>query len=224
MENNIKNISGNNSDNEESKKIVNNFKNELEKLKQKLSKDFYKYSQKENKKPNNINFHYINNNINEPNKNENNYNELKEDIKIATENIENIINKTEAKEEKISNSTKPNSNNSILVKIPSLDELKMKYGINLNNKPNSIKEITIETNLNKFNKNKENKENKLNIQKNVITEKNNLNKIQSIEDNNNIGYKPSYNEKNENKQKYLNTEIDNNTNNINNINIFNRKD
>ena len=227
MENNIKNISGNNSDNEESKKIVNNFKNELEKLKQKLSKDFYKYSQKENKKPNNINFHYINNNINEPNKNENNYNELKEDIKIATENIENIINKTEAKEEKISNSTKPNSNNSILVKIPSLDELKMKYGINFNNKPNSIKEITIETNLNKFNKNKENKENKenkLNIQKNVITEKNNLNKIQSIEDNNSIGYKPSYNEKNENKQKYLNTEIDNNTNNINNINIFNKKD
>ena len=96
MENNITNFSGNNnSDNEESKKIVNNFKNELEKIKQKLSKDFYKYSQieKDKEKNKNINFHYMNNNINlnEPNKNQSNYNELKKDIKIATDNIENII-------------------------------------------------------------------------------------------------------------------------------------
>ena len=46
MEDNNNDISTNN-DNEESKKIVENFKNELERLKQKLSKDFYiifKYS------------------------------------------------------------------------------------------------------------------------------------------------------------------------------------
>ena len=122
---------------------------------QKLSKDFYKYSQIEKGKNKNINFHYINNNINEPNKNDKNYNELKEDIKIATENIENIINKTEEKGEKITAETKTNSNISILTKIPSLDELKTKYGINLNNKPSSIKEISIEANINKFNKNKD---------------------------------------------------------------------
>ena len=219
MENNTKNFSDNNSDNEESKKIVNNFKNELEKLKQKLSKDFYKYSQIEKGKNKNINFHYINNNnINEPNKNEQNYNELKEDIKIATENIESIINKTEEKGEKITAETKTNSNVSFLTKIPSFEELKMKYGINLNNKPSSIKDISIETNFNKFNKGKDKN---FNFQKNCITENNNLSKIKSFENNNNIDDKPSYIDNDIIKQNNVNKEIENNINNINNINNVN---
>ena len=142
----------NNNDSEESKKIVKNFKNELEKLKQKLSKDFYKCSKIEKEKDGGINFHYMNNSKIEPNIKENNFIELKQDIKIATDNIDNIINITETKDEKTSTKSKTNSNNSIFTKIPSFDELKSKYGINLNNKPNSIKEITIETNMNKFKK------------------------------------------------------------------------
>ena len=161
------------------KKIVNNFKNELEKIKQKLNKDFYKYSQieKEKNKNNNIvNFHYMNNSRNEPKKSENEYNELKEDIKIAKENIDNIINRTEEKDEKTT-TEKTNSNTSIFTKIPSLEELKMKYGINLDNKPSSIKEITIETNMSKFNRIKDKDKDKdlSYIQKKYITEKSELN-------------------------------------------------
>ena len=117
-----------NNDNDESKKIVNNFKNELERLKQKLSKDFYKYSQieKDKIKTNISNYHFQNTEMkNEPNQPE----------------------VTEIKNEKIS--TNQNLNQ---VKIPSLDELKEKYGINLNNRPSSIKDISIEAKFKKENK------------------------------------------------------------------------
>ena len=204
-------------DNEESSKIVNNFKNELEKIKQKLNKDFYKYSQKEKEKSknNNINFHYMNTNKNEPNKNDNNYKELEEDIKLATENIDNIINKTELKEEKnTGTTTKTNSNTSIFTKIPSFEELKSKYGINLSNKPSCIKEITIETNINKFRKNKD-----LNsFRKIVITDKNenennNLNKVKINIQNTDINKYDLDNKEEKN-------DVDSNKkNNINNINI-----
>ncbi len=206
----MENSPSNNNDNEESKKIVNNFKNELEKIKQKLNKDFYKYSQieKEKNKNNNIvNFHYMNNSRNEPNKNENEYNELKEDIKIAKENIDNIINRTEEKDEKTT-TEKTNSNTSIFTKIPSLEELKMKYGINLNNKPSSIKEITIETNMSKFNRKKDKDKDKdlSNIQKKNITEKSELNDNKIInEDINNFN--------NIKNNEIIHTDI----NNINNI-------
>ena len=127
----MENFSKNNLDdeNDESKKIVDNFKNELEKIKQKLGKNYNQQSQL--KKENNIlNFHYINTEKIEP----------KEEKEKLIENIKE-------------NSTKQNT--SIFSKVPSYEELKMKYGINANNKPNSIKEITLETNMNKFNKNKE---------------------------------------------------------------------
>ena len=164
------NFGENNNDNDESKKIVNSFKNELEKLKQKLNKEFNNFSKIEKEKTGSLNFHYRNNYKNEPNIDENNYNELKQDIKTATDNIDNIINITEIKDDKTSTKSKTNSNNSIFTKIPSLDELKNKYGINVNNKPSSIKEITIETNMNKFNKNKDKNLNKINH--NFITDKN----------------------------------------------------
>ena len=185
----MENNSDNNNDNEESKKIVSNFKNELEKIKQKLNKDFYKYSQIEKEKNKNMNFHYMNNSKNEPNKNEEDYNELKQDIKMAKDNIDNIINKTEEKDEKIT-TEKTNSNTSIFTKIPSLEELKMKYGINLNNKPSSIKEITIETNMAKFNRIKDKEKDKNfinNIHKKIATEKNELNDNKNVnEEINNI--------------------------------------
>ena len=81
----------------------------------------------------------------------------------------------------------------------------MKYGISINNKPNSIKEITLETNMNKFNKNKEiqllteintNSNNKINEEnfgdisnKKILTEENKINKnnkndINDIDENN----------------------------------------
>ena len=187
----INSDNNNNSDNEESKKIVSNFKNELEKIKQKLNKDFYKYSQIEKEKNKNMNFHYMNNSKNEPNKNEEDYNELKEDIKIAKDNIDSIIYKAEEKDEKTT-TEKTNSNASIFTKIPSLEELKMKYGINLNNKPSSIKEITIETNMAKFNKIKDKDKNLVinnisDLHKKFSTEKNELNDCKNInEENNNL--------------------------------------
>ena len=80
----------------------------------------------------------------------------------------------------------------------------MKYGISINNKPNSIKEITLETNMNKFNKNKEiqllteinTNNNKINEEnfgdisnKKILTEENKINKnnkndINDIDENN----------------------------------------
>ena len=63
----MENFSKNNleDENEESKKIVDNFKNELEKIKQKLGKNYT--TQPQTKKENNItNFHYINNQKIEP--------------------------------------------------------------------------------------------------------------------------------------------------------------
>ena len=214
----------NNNDSEESKKIVKNFKNELEKLKQKLSKDFYKCSKIEKEKDGGINFHYMNNSKIEPNIKENNFIELKQDIKIATDNIDNIINITETKDEKTSTKSKTNSNNSIFTKIPSFDELKSKYGINLNNKPNSIKEITIETNMNKFKKDK-------NINKIIITEKNDVNNelikenkiIHNTEiinkSNNNLGENIALNNKQNNDKKDINDKEENNKD-IDNIDIL----
>ena len=55
------NYGENNNDNDESKKIVNSFKNELEKLKQKLNKEFNNFSKIEKEKTGSINFHYRNN-------------------------------------------------------------------------------------------------------------------------------------------------------------------
>ena len=54
-----------NDENEESKKIVDNFKNELEKIKQKLGKNYEQNSQVVQGK-NNKNFHYIDKNKIEP--------------------------------------------------------------------------------------------------------------------------------------------------------------
>ena len=205
MEDNNNDISNNN-DNEESKKIVSNFKNELERLKQKLSKDFYKHSQLEKEKnENNSNFHYMNFNINntndkiEPNKIEILNTEPKENLDSNKIGSYNFINQTEKESDKEDKATKPNTNSntntnvSIFTKVPSLEELKMKYGINLSNKPSCIKEITIEANMSKFNNikdfdlikyNKNNKDNKddedvFNVQKRIINDNNgisNLNK------------------------------------------------
>ena len=63
MENFSKNDSDN--ENEESKKIINNFKSELEKIKQKLGKNYTQKSQVDQGK-NNTNFHYIEKNKIEP--------------------------------------------------------------------------------------------------------------------------------------------------------------
>ena len=195
MEDNNNDISTNN-DNEESKKIVENFKNELERLKQKLSKDFYKHSQIEKEKnENNSNFHYMNFNINnindkiEPSKNEILNTEPKENFDTNKIGSYNIINQTEKESDKDEKDTKSNTNTnvSIFTKIPSLEELKMKYGINLNNKPSCIKEITLEANMSKFKnikdidiiKDNKDEEDLFNIQKKNITDNNgksNLNK------------------------------------------------
>ena len=218
MENKDENNLDNSNGSEQSKKIVNNFKNELEKLKQKLNKDFYKYSKLEKDKEKITNFHYMNNNKNEPNKNENNYNELKNDIKTATDSIDNIINKTETKDEKTTITTKTNSNNSIFTKIPTLDELRMKYGINLNNKPSSIKDITIETNFNKFNK----KKNISNLKKNFITENNENNDIKKE---NNLIQNTDINKNEICNKEQINNDIDSNSDSDdskkNNLNINN---
>ncbi len=49
-----------------------------------------------------MNFYYMNNIKNETNKNDEDYNELKQDIKMTKDNIDNnIINKTEKKDEKL---------------------------------------------------------------------------------------------------------------------------
>ena len=69
MENTFENDSDNG--NEESKKIVNNFKNELEKIKQKLGKNYTQQLQNEKSK-NITNFHYLENNKNEPKEKKNN--------------------------------------------------------------------------------------------------------------------------------------------------------
>ena len=141
MENIPKSDSDN--ENEESKKIVNNFKNELEKIKQKLGKNYMQQSQFEKGK-NVTNFHYLENNKIEP--------KGKTIIEFEREysNNNNFLKEDEKEKEKSTS-----QNTSIFSKVPSFEELKMKYGININNKPNSIKEIKIETNMNKFNNNKD---------------------------------------------------------------------
>ena len=175
----MENFSKNNleDENEESKKIVDNFKNELEKIKQKLGKNYT--TQPQTKKENNItNFHYINNQKMEP----------KEEKLIEKEN-----------------NTKQNT--SIFSKVPSYEELKMKYGISINNKPNSIKEITLETNMNKFNKNKE-------IQ--LLTEINSNKINDNFSQINNKKILTEENEKNIIKKKDIN-DINNKINDDNNI-------
>ena len=201
MENFSKNDSDN--ENEESKKIVNNFKNELEKIKQKLGKNYIQ--QPPIKKENNItNFHYLNNDKNEP-----------KEKKVIE--FEKEYKKEEEKEKEKSTS----QNTSIFSKVPSFEELKMKYGINMSNKPNSIKEITIETNMNKFNKNKEmqlitdindinNKNYELNLMNNKITLTENVkDKIKENEINDN-----NFNNKN------IDDEIQNEYNDDKNMGIF----
>ena len=191
-------------ENDESKKIVNNFKNELEKIKQKLGKNYIQ--QPLIKKENNVtNFHYLNNDKNEP-----------KEKKIIE--FEKEYKKEEEKEKEKSTS----QNTSIFSKVPSFEELKMKYGINANNKPNSIKEITIETNMNIFNKNKEmqlltdindinNRKDELNLMndKITLTEKNENDKIKENKINNN-----NFN------NKIIDDEIKNEYNDDNNIEIF----
>ena len=190
-------------ENEESKKIVTNFKNELEKIKQKLGKNYIQ--QPPIKKENNItNFHYLNNDKNEP-----------KEKKVIE--FEKEYKKEEEKEKEKSTS----QNTSIFSKVPSFEELKMKYGINMSNKPNSIKEITIETNMNKFNKNKEmqlitdindinNKNDELNLMNNKITLTENVkDKIKENEINDN-----NFNNKN------IDDEIKNEYNDDKNMGIF----
>ncbi len=203
----MENFSKNNfeEENDESKKIVDNFKNELEKIKQKLGKNFIQPQSTKNEKII-TNFHYT--------KNE----------------------KIEPKEYEKENSTKQNT--SIFSKVPSYEELKMKYGISINNKPNSIKEITLETNMNKFNKNKEiqllteinTNNNKINEEnfgdisnKKILTEENKINKnnkndINDIDENNIIN--KIQDEKN---LEIINSnkKLDNNSNIINKYELIN---
>ena len=212
MENFSKNDSDN--ENEESKKIVNNFKNELEKIKQKLGKNYIQQSQIEKGK-NVTNFHYLENNKIEP--------KGKKVIEFENEytNNENNINIKENERDKEKSTSQ---NTSIFSKVPSFEELKMKYGINANNKPNSIKEIKIETNMNKFNNNKDiklltdinsnnniinNDLGKIN-DKNILTQENNIinninnNKLNN-ENNNNVNDKDlefNSNKKSDNNSKF----------------------
>ena len=90
------------SDKTEDIRMVNDFRNELERIKQKLASDFSKYSElnknKNKKKENNINEPQNINNIN--------------NIDIGTDIIKK---KYETKE--------------MLYKIPTMDELKLKYGL-----------------------------------------------------------------------------------------------
>ena len=246
MEDNNNNISTNN-DNEESKKIVSNFKNELERLKQKLSKDFYKHSQIEKEKnESNSNFHYMNFNINntndkiEPNKNEILNTEPKANLDINKIGSYNIINQTEKESDKDEKATKSNTNTntntnvSIFTKVPSLEELKMKYGINLANKPSCIKEITIEANMSKFNnikdidfikdyKDNKGEEDLFSVQKKNITDNNgisNLNREYTEEKNiDKNSMKNSVEDININMEKNVNSS--NNLNNLNKLNINN---
>ena len=163
MENFDKNDSDN--ENEESKKIINNFKSELEKIKQKLGKNYEQNSQVVQGQ-NNKNFHYIDKNKIEPKE--------KKVIEFENEYTNSDILKKENEKEK-EKSTKQNT--SIFSKVPSFEELKMKYGINTNNKPNGIKEILIEPNINKLNKdNKKQLLTDINQPKNEITNENNDNK------------------------------------------------
>ena len=212
----MENISKNNLDNEneESKKIVDNFKNELEKIKQKLGKNYIQQSQIEKGK-NITNFHYLDNNKIEP----------KEKKVIEFENeYSNNYNNVEKEKEKSTD-----QNTSIFSKIPSYEELKMKYGIN--NKPNSIKDIKIEMNINNINKNKDTKlltdinkdikndniKQKLEkdnlTQENIINNiKNNENKKEIIYDNNDEKNLESFN---------INKKLENNINNNNKFDIIN---
>ena len=199
MENNFENDLDNG--NEESKKIVNNFKNELEKIKQKLGKNYTQ--QLQNEKSRNItNFHYLENNKNEPKE--------KKIIEFENEysNNNNIIPNDNDKEREKST----NQNTSIFSKIPSYEELKMKYGINTNNKPNSIKEIKIETNLNKFNKEK-------NMQ--LLTDINNNNKTGDSKQVSNIN---NFTEENINNNKNkIKNEITYEDNNDKDLELFNNE-
>ena len=162
MENFDKNDSDN--ENEESKKIINNFKSELEKIKQKLGKNYEQNSQVVQRQ-NNKNFHYIDKNKIEPKE--------KKVIEFENEYSNNNITTKENDKEK-EKSTKQNT--SIFSKVPSFEELKMKYGINTQNKPNGIKEITIEANMNKFNKDNN---------KQILTDINRQNNEIANEDNDN---------------------------------------
>ena len=170
------------------------------------------------KNKNNINFHYMNNSNNkiEPNKKEITYTESIENTNIVKENTESNTNQTEKENEKEEKSTKTNT--SIFTKVPSLEELKMKYGININNKPNSIKEITLETNMSKFNKNKDDskdKEKDIN-QNNFITDNNDIINLLNKKNENNILNKENQELKENNEIQ--NFEIDN-SNDINSENV-----
>ena len=147
MEDNTKKVKYNN-ENDGSKLIVDDFKNELERLKQKLSKDLNKYTQMDKEKnKNNINFHYMNmktiNNKVEPNKNGIVYTEPKKN------NFDININKTDQENEK--EEKYDNSNITNLKKLSSLEELKIKYGISSSNKNNNEMNYNRDINLSKEN-------------------------------------------------------------------------
>ena len=191
-------------DNDESEKIVSNFKNELEKIKQKLGKNYIQQSQPEKEK-NNTNFHYINNKKIEPKE--------RKIIEFESEytNINNNINENEKDREKSTN-----QNTSIFSKIPSFEELKMKYDIN-NNKPNGIKDIKIETNINKFKNNKDIQlltDNNKNIKNDDFTEMNNKNAFTQENEKyeSDIKEKKDINYNNFNNNKFENIEIKNDNN------------
>ena len=140
----------NNNENDGSKLIVDDFKNKLERLKQKLSKDLNKYTQMDKEKnKNNINFHYMNmktiNNKVEPNKNGIIYTEPKKDNFDINININNTAQENE-KEEKYDNSNITN-----LKQLSSLEELKIKYGISSSNKNNNEMNYNRDINLSKEN-------------------------------------------------------------------------
>ena len=147
MEDNIKKVKIN-TENDGSKLIVDDFKNELERLKQKLSKDLNKYTQMDKEKnKNNINFHYMNmkaiNNKVEPNKNGIVYTEPKKN------NFDININKTDQENEK--EEKYDNSNITNLKNLSSLEELKIKYGISSSNKNNNEMNYNRDINLSKEN-------------------------------------------------------------------------
>ena len=134
------------SDKTEDIRMVNDFRNELERIKQKLASDFSKYSElnknKNKKKENNINEPQNINNIN--------------NIDIGTDIIKK---KYETKE--------------MLYKIPTMDELKLKYGLVPNKEMTSENQSNISTTIN-YNYNYNSKSNSINTNSTEINNPNNF--------------------------------------------------
>ena len=152
-------------------RMVNDFRDELERIKQKLASDFTKYSElnknKSKKKENNINQNHV------------------------------IINQE--------NNQKKNETKDILYKIPTMEELRIKYGLVPNKQMTLESQSNISTTLNQNSNNTTNKSDN-NIQNNFmkkidIKKKNN---IENNRTNNNI-----YTLKNLKLNDYNFTSIDN---------------